>query len=850
MSKKTIERCAALLAAGTLGLATAAERRLPMDEFRDKMEGAWIGQSVGVAYGCPTEFKHNAELVPDKEMPTWKPEMVNNTYEQDDLYVEMSFISTLERRGLDVSCREAGIDFANSRYRLWCANANARDNIRNGIAAPASSHPRFHPTPDDIDYQIEADFSGILAPGLPQAAVDLGETFGCIMNYGDGLYAGQFAGALYAEAYFEADRVKVVEAALKAIPQESKYAQMVRDMLAWYKADAKDWKKAWKLAVDKYGRAGCATAGKVSWWGIDVKVNGAMVLLGFLWGEGDMEKTMRISTQGGYDSDCNPSSACGVLGAMLGAKKLGAKYTSALSRTNTWEYTTYDWSKLMTVCEGLVRDIVVKYGGKVEKDAAGAETLVICANEVKPSAFADSLKPGPVPEDVRLTDEEQELVLYRPCKGQGDPSEIGQAGLEVETAKWQRAIDEKSAQGGGRVVVPAGRHVVGQLMLKDNVELHFEDGAILEALVDAKAYAQVGDTPVEGGSGSGLIAAKFAKNVAVTGRGLIRGNKKVFPAGGMHGLYLYRCKGVRLEDFTLRDACSWGINFFCSEDVVVRRVKISNHAGECTDGIDIEAKNVLIEGCDVDAGDDAYCLKSNDARFTVENVLIRNCMARSHCNAFKLGTSTHGVMRNIRFEHCRSEASKRVNNDVGPMPKDLTAWKPIPGAEWYLCGPGFGCINVECVDGGRVENVVFDDIEANGFMMPIFVRGGDRGGRQEGCPHLEEYAMRDIVIQNVRGQAEASAPSTVTGTDRCRPKNVTLRNIDIACFGDSGNDPRKTSVPGEEISKAYPQPNMFDKYRLPAWGLFADKVDGLTVENVRFTLRPGTTDDRPMTCGL
>ena len=104
--------------------------------------------------------------------------------------------------------------------------------------------------------------------------------------------------------------------------------------------------------------------------------------------------------------------------------------------------------------------------------------------------------------------------------------------------------------------------------------------------------------------------------------------------------------------------------------------------------------------------------------------------------------------------------------------------------------------------------------------------------------------MRDIVIQNVRGQAEASAPSTVTGTNRCRPKNVTLRNIDIACYGDSGKDPRKTSVPGEEISKAYPQPNMFDKYRLPAYGLFADKVDGLVMENVRFTLRPGTTDDR------
>ena len=401
-----------------------AARRLPLAEFRDKMEGSWIGQSIGVVYGFPTENRYIGRLVPDKAMPEWKPELVNNTFSQDDLYVEMTFISTLERRGLGVTCREAGIDFANSRYRLWCANANARDNLRYGIAAPASSHPRFHPSPDDIDYQIEADFSGILAPGLPQAAVDLGETFGRIMNYGDGLYAGQFVGAMYAEAYFETDRVKVVEQALKAIPKESKYAQMVRDMLAWHKADAKDWKKAWKLAVDKYQAK--ENLGRISFNSIDVKINGAMVLLGFLWGEGDMEKTMRISTQGGYDSDCNPSSACGVLGTMLGAKRLDAKYTSALSRTNKWEYTAYDWPKLMKVCEGLVKEIVVKYGGKVEKDAAGAETLVICAADARSSAFFDSQRPGPVPEDARLTDEEWARILYRPSRNWGDPSEIKQ----------------------------------------------------------------------------------------------------------------------------------------------------------------------------------------------------------------------------------------------------------------------------------------------------------------------------------------------------------------------------------------------------------------------------------------
>ena len=112
-------------------------RLISLDEFRDRMKGAWIGQSVGVAYGCPTEFKWKGQLVDEAAMPVWNPSLINETFNQDDLYVEMTFMATMLENGVTVSSREAGIDFANSRYRLWCANHNARNNLRNGIAAPA-----------------------------------------------------------------------------------------------------------------------------------------------------------------------------------------------------------------------------------------------------------------------------------------------------------------------------------------------------------------------------------------------------------------------------------------------------------------------------------------------------------------------------------------------------------------------------------------------------------------------------------------------------------------------------------------------------------------------------------------
>ena len=172
-------------------------RKISVEEYSEKMKAGWLGQMAGVGWGAPTEFKYNAVIIPEADVPEWKPEMLNQQY-QDDIYVEMTFLKTLEDYGFDVSVRQAGIDFANSKYMLWHANKAGRDNLRAGIAPPVSGHPSYNSHADDIDYQIEADFSGLISPGMPQMVVDLGEKFGSIMNYGDGLYGGQFVGGMYA----------------------------------------------------------------------------------------------------------------------------------------------------------------------------------------------------------------------------------------------------------------------------------------------------------------------------------------------------------------------------------------------------------------------------------------------------------------------------------------------------------------------------------------------------------------------------------------------------------------------------------------------------------------------------
>jgi len=209
-------------------------RRLPVETYRQKMVAGWLGQMVGVSLGAPTEFRYLARTIPEDEVPQMYPGIVNHAFEQDDLYVEMTFLKSLETYGLEVSPAQAGIDFANSEYQLWFANLAARDNLRQGIAPPDSGHPTFSGFTDDIDYHIESAFAVLISPGLPNSAIALGEKFGGIMNYGDGLYAGQFMSCLYAEAFFESEPLALVDYGLTCIPAQSQYAEAIRDVVAWW----------------------------------------------------------------------------------------------------------------------------------------------------------------------------------------------------------------------------------------------------------------------------------------------------------------------------------------------------------------------------------------------------------------------------------------------------------------------------------------------------------------------------------------------------------------------------------------------------------------------------------------
>lgn len=386
--------------------------RISLDQYVDKMKAGWIGQMAGVGWGGPTEFKYKGVVMPEENMPAWEPQLVNQ-FRQDDIYVEMTFVRTLELYGFDVSIRQAGLDFANSGYPLWHANRAGRDNLRAGIAPPDSGHPKYNKHADDIDYQIESDYAGLIAPGMPNVVIQLGETFGRLMNYGDGLYGGQFVGGMYAAAFFESDMVKIVEAGLRCIPKESQYYECISDLLRWREQYPDDWTKAWQLVNEKYQlnaqyrRFSCS--GPEGEFNIDAKINGAYIVMGLLYGGGDPDRTIMIATRCGQDSDCNPSSAAGILFATIGFEKLPDKFKTALDPTGKFSHTPYDFLTLVGVSEKLARQAISNCGGSIVSDEQGKECFLIPRQTPRPTPLEQCWDPKPASE-TRYTPEEMAKI--------------------------------------------------------------------------------------------------------------------------------------------------------------------------------------------------------------------------------------------------------------------------------------------------------------------------------------------------------------------------------------------------------------------------------------------------------
>ncbi len=359
-----------------LPLAAQQVRTLSHEELKDRIMGGWAGQMIGVSYGAPTEFRWKEQMIPLDQLPPWTPERISNSLDQDDLYVDMTFAQVLDQKGIHATTEDFGAMFKDAKYSLWHANLAARRMLRRGVPATLTGTPKYNVHANDIDFQIEADFIGLMAPGLYQFSNDLAWRAGRVMNYGDGIYGGMFVSCMYAAAYFETDVRKIVETGYACLPPKSPYARVVADVLAWHRQYPNDWRKAWHALEKKWNLHDPCPEGALTPFNIDAKLNGAYIALGLLWGHGDFSKTLEISTQAGQDSDCNPASAVGVLGVMLGYKKIPDLWKSGIPAiaNERFRYTDYTFYSIVDSTYQRALQLIRETGGTTDPDKVVVKT--------------------------------------------------------------------------------------------------------------------------------------------------------------------------------------------------------------------------------------------------------------------------------------------------------------------------------------------------------------------------------------------------------------------------------------------------------------------------------------------
>ena len=230
----------------------------------------------------------------------------------------------------------------------------------------------------------------------------------------------------------------------------------------------------------------------------------------------------------------------------------------------------------------------------------------------------------------------------------------------LSTEALQRAIDDCSRAGGGRVVVPTGSYKIGSIILKSDVHLYLEHGATLYGSTDLKDYLPVKPDYVSLRTQVKTIQLLYAdrvRNVVISGYGTIDGRGRAFKKltwndEGItrpHLLRFVESEDVVIKDITLKNSGCWMQHYLACDRLKIEGIKVFNRNNYNNDALDLDGcHDVVVQGMIADSDDDGITLKSTSPRLC-ENIRISDCVVSSHCNAVKLGTETNGGFRNINI---------------------------------------------------------------------------------------------------------------------------------------------------------------------------------------------------------
>ncbi len=419
-------------------------------------------------------------------------------------------------------------------------------------------------------------------------------------------------------------------------------------------------------------------------------------------------------------------------------------------------------------------------------------------------------------------------------------------GVTINTKNIQQVINKCRKDGGGTVIIPNGIFISGTLHLYSNISLYLQSGAILRGSINLNDYEKYIPGKPFSPIHLGMLFTEDAANINISGEGEIDGNGDHFfyldkaksldasatrytrqkdnfrhvdsgigdgpfvPKDRPYQMFVFsNCKNITITNIRISSAPFWCMHFADCDAVHVNGIRLWNNLlAPNADGIDITScTNVIIEGCDIRAGDDALAIVGYDHHFEIpgfkhlrhisENILISNCNLQSYSSGIRIGYLDQNTVRNIHVSNVNITNSTR---GIGIFLRDEGSLENIFFSNIYIetklrTGDWWGNgepIHISAVRGkenvslGKIKHVRFDNIICKG-ENGILLFGS------------EESMLEDISFDDVQFELSDSKLNDVAGG-----------NIDLR-----GSMGEKTQLFERDI---------------PAF--FAQYVNGLRVENL------------------
>lgn len=430
------------------------------------------------------------------------------------------------------------------------------------------------------------------------------------------------------------------------------------------------------------------------------------------------------------------------------------------------------------------------------------------------------------------------LLASKSLPGQTyDVSDYGAIGdgITLNTVAIQTAINECTRNGGGRVLLKGGgTYMTGTIYLKDNVTLHVANGTTLLGSPNYDDYTT--DTyknmyKNEPHMNRCLIFAKDAKSIAIEGYGTIDGNgyRKNFSEGRPMLIRFLNCEDIHLNDITLINPAAWTSAWLYCNNISVSGITIISRVNNNGDGLDFDGcTNVRVTNSNFDNSDDSICLQASRPDRPCKNITISNCHFSTKWGGMRIGLLSRGNIESVTVTNC--------------------TFKDIDDSG----------LKIQQNEGGEMKNMVFSNLVMENVPRPIFMTFTQQRasvetpeGELEPLQSMHNFIFSNIVVDN--SKLDKNSAFFLTGFPGHYIEDITIRDVQFTVSGGgTEEDAQKTDLneyTQEVLNGWWPEFSLVGT--LPASGIYARHVDGLTLDNISIKTitkdarKPVALDDVP-----